>query len=161
MGQLGAYVALQISKGRQLTVIAFDGKTLAADKQCTAAGHASTVTKIFKVPGGMVGFMGNGGHAAALLNWFRDGRDPDKWPKKDGDDSAGVIFISDDGKLYGYSGDDGPHAIEYEDAFTAWGAGRDYALAAMYLGKNAREAVEVACALDTTCGMGIDTLELV
>ena len=37
---------------------------------------------------------------------------------------------------------------------------RDFALAAMHLGKSAREAVEVACALDVFCGNGIDTLEL-
>jgi ATP-dependent protease HslVU (ClpYQ) peptidase subunit len=68
--------------------------------------------------------------------------------------------VSDDGIVHGYSGDDGPHSMIYEDKFIAWGAGRDYALAAMHLGKNSREAVEVACALDNTCGMGIDILEL-
>lgn len=142
-----------------MTIITWDGKTLAADKQSTSVGHGEKVTKIFRVPGGRVGFTGNAGHSVALLDWFRRGRPADKWPKKDGGDSAGAIFVSDDGKVYGYSGDDGPHAMVYEDQFLAWGAGRDYALAAMYLGKNAREAVEVACALDTTCGLGIDVLD--
>jgi ATP-dependent protease HslVU (ClpYQ) peptidase subunit len=143
-----------------MTVIAWDGKTLAADKQCTSVGHPSTVTKIFRVPGGIVGFTGNSGHAQALLTWFREGRNPKEWPPKGGEDSAGAVFISDDGELRGYSGEDGPHFMIYENAFMAWGAGRDYALAAMYFGRSAREAVEVACALDTSCGMGIDLLEL-
>jgi ATP-dependent protease HslVU (ClpYQ) peptidase subunit len=143
-----------------MTVIAWDGKTLAADKQNTSAGHATTVTKIHRVPGGLVGFTGNAGHANALLTWFREGRNPADWPKKGGEDSAGVMFVTDDGELRGYSGDDGPNYVLYEDKFVAFGAGRDYALAAMYLGSDARRAVEVACALDNSCGMGIDTLEL-
>jgi ATP-dependent protease HslVU (ClpYQ) peptidase subunit len=142
-----------------MTVIAWDGKTLAADKQSTSCGYGSTVTKIYRVPGGLVGFTGNEGHAMALLAWFRDGRDPDKWPRKGGDDSAGAIFANHEG-LFVYSGEDGPNACRREDRFAAWGAGRDYALAALHLGHDARRAVEVACALDTGCGNGIDTLEL-
>ena len=40
------------------------------------------------------------------------------------------------------------------------GHGRDFTLAAMHLGHDARTAVEVACALDAFCGCGIDTLTL-
>lgn len=96
----------------------------------------------------------------ALLSWFKEGRDPAKWPAKDSEDSAGAIFIDADGVCWGYSGNDGPYAAKYENKFNAWGCGRDYALAAMYLKLSAREAVEVACELDNGCGMGIDTLEL-
>lgn len=142
-----------------MTVIAWDGKTLAADKQSTSSGYATTVTKVFRVAGGLVGLMGNAGHASALLGWFHDGRDPDKWPKAHGE-SAGALFIDQSGKALGYSGDDGPHSFAIESKFTAFGCGRDYALAAMYLGKSAAEAVQVACALDVNCGCGIDTLEL-
>lgn len=53
-----------------------------------------------------------------------------------------------------------PYPARVEDKFTATGCGRDYALAAMFLGHDARAAVEVACALDAHCGNGIDTLEL-
>jgi len=37
-----------------MTIIAWDGKMLAADKQSTCAGHPSTVTKIFRTPVGAV-----------------------------------------------------------------------------------------------------------
>lgn len=142
-----------------MTVIAFDGKTLAADKQCTAFGYAHIVTKIHRVPGGLVGFTGNSGHAAALLAWFRDSRPVENWPKAH-DESAGAIFVCETGEVLCYSGTDGPYGEKREDKFMAFGCGRDYALAAMYLGKTAAEAVEIACALDVNCGMGIDTLEL-
>ena len=142
-----------------MTVICWDGKTLAADKQNTSSGVAGTVTKIHRVPGGIVGFTGNQGHAVALLAWFRDGRNPDKWPKKPGDSSASAIYITPAGMLL-YSGEDGPYAAISEDKRDAWGAGYAYALAAMHLGCDARRAVEIACELDIHCGMGIDTLEL-
>jgi ATP-dependent protease HslVU (ClpYQ) peptidase subunit len=143
-----------------MTIICWDGKTLAADKQSTFSGYGVTVTKIHRVPGGIVGFAGNAGHARALLEWFRQGMIPENWPTKGGEDSAYALFITNAGEVRGYSGDDGPHFELYEDKHIATGAGRDYALAAMYLGCDARKAVEVACALDNCCGKGIDTLEL-
>jgi len=142
-----------------MTVIAWDGLSLAADKQCTSCGNPTTVTKIFRVPGGVVGFTGNEGHAMALLAWFRAGRIDADWPKKAGDDSASAIFATPEG-LQLYSGEDGPNPARREDKFCAWGAGRDYALAAMHLGHTAKEAVEVACALDITCGMGVDVMDI-
>lgn len=144
-----------------MTVIAWDGKTLAADKRSTCVGYPSTVTKIYRLQDGLVGFSGDGSHAMALLTWFKDGRDAEKWPaSRNSDSHADAIFISNTGEIYEYWGRAGPFSTKYEDQFTASGSGRDYALAAMYLGKSAREAVEVACVLDTGCGNGIDTLEL-
>ena len=46
-----------------------------------------------------------------------------------------------------------------EDTFAASGSGRDYARAVMHMGHRAWDAVAVACALDTECGNGIDTLQ--
>lgn len=46
-----------------MTIIAWDGKTLAADKRGTVAGMAYTVTKIHRLPDGLVAFdtgCGNG-----------------------------------------------------------------------------------------------------
>lgn len=40
----------------------------------------------------------------------------------------------------------------------AIGTGRDYARAAMHLGRNAVEAVQVAILFDENCGNGVDTL---
>lgn len=143
-----------------MTVIAWDGKTLAADKAATICGHAHTVTKIYRIPDGLVGFSGNGGGAMALLEWFRNGRKIADWPKyQDKDDtSAGAMFIDREGRQFNYGSTPFPEPVE--DRFGAMGAGRDYALAAMHLGCDACRAIEVACALDVTCGNGIDTLGL-
>ena len=81
-----------------------------------------------------------------------------EFPKAPGEDYASGLFISDCGEVRGYAGNVDGSYIVYEDKFIAFGAGRDYALTAMFLGKSAIEAVQVAIQLDTSCGMGIDTL---
>lgn len=40
------------------------------------------------------------------------------------------------------------------------GSGRDYATAAMYLGKTAREAVAVAARFEANTGMGVDSFDV-
>lgn len=141
-----------------MTIIAWDGTTLAADKAATHVGYKRTVTKLYRVQEGIVAFAGSGPHALALLAWFRAGRDIATWPKaqEDGQTAADAFFVDHTRTLWRYSTT--PYPERCEDAFDATGAGRDYALAAMHLGHSARVAVEVACALDNTCGNGIDSM---
>ena len=142
-----------------MTIIAWDGKTLAADRMATNCGYGRTVTKIFRVPAGLVGFAGDGSRAMALLQWFKDGANPATYPEfqKEGD-CVGVLMVGNDGRGYGYSHT--PYPTPQEDPFDAIGSGRDYALAVMHLGFDAVKAVEVASALDCNCGKGIDVLTL-
>lgn len=142
-----------------MTILCWDGITLAADKRGINCGYAATVTKIHRVPGGLVGFAGCGAHAAELLEWFKGCRPAGKFPKSTEERGAGSMFITDERKILMYTYDNEyPETIE--DKFYARGSGRDYALAAMYLGHHAQSAVAVACALDTSCGNGIDALTL-
>lgn len=144
-----------------MTVIAWDGETLAADKQATACGFATVVTKIHRVAGGIVGMAGNAGYCVHLVDWFNKGADPQAWPKAPpGEEGADALFISDDGEIRVYASNGNGYADVKESRFVAMGCGRDYALAAMHLGRTAKEAVQVACDLDVFCGQGIDTLTL-
>ncbi len=142
-----------------MTCIAWDGKTLAADKRCTQAGLARTVTKIHKVGLLLVGLAGDEETGLAMLEWVRNGRIPENFPSdvrdKDGDARC-VLVVIEDGAVLVYQGS--PWPAKYEDPFYATGSGRDYAIAAMHLGKTAREAVEIACLFDVSCGNGIDEL---
>jgi ATP-dependent protease HslVU (ClpYQ) peptidase subunit len=142
-----------------MTCIAWDGKTLAADKRATGGGMASTVTKIHRLPDGLVAFSGGGAHASELLNWFFGSRNPDTFPRRDDEDGAGTLMITADRKVFMYASNN-PFPERVEDPFFARGSGRDYAMAAMHLGCDARRAVEVACAFDVYCGNGIDAMEL-
>jgi ATP-dependent protease HslVU (ClpYQ) peptidase subunit len=140
-----------------MTVIAWDGKTLAADKRTTDAGVGLTTTKIFRAPCGAL--LGAGGTTSAchgLKNWWVAGADPEKFPEKDKD--AALMVVKPGGKVLVYW--ESAVGVEIEDAFFAIGSGRDFALAAMHLGCSAKRAVEVACTFSPYCGNGIDTLEL-
>lgn len=141
-----------------MTVIAWDGKTLAADKRVTYSGLHRTVTKIFRVRDALVAVSGNGALAETMLQWYRDGCDVEKFPamQRDKDEWIGMLVVNRAGV---FSYERTPHPLKLEDTTAAMGSGRDYAIAAMHCGKTAREAVEIACIFDISCGNGIDTLE--
>jgi hypothetical protein len=140
-----------------MTCIAWDGKTLAADKAATNSGHSVTVTKIHRVGDGLVALAGDEAALMAGLVWLRGVRNPADYPEvMKTTDSVMWEILPGEFKRY----TSGPYPARVESAHMATGCGRDYALAAMYLGHDARRAVEVACALDNSCGNGIDTLEL-
>jgi len=100
-----------------MTVIAWDGVTLAADKQNTIVGYAHVATKIHRVPSGIVGFMGNGAHAVQVLAWMKAGMTVADFPRADSEDSIGqAILITKMAKAFGYN--NSPHGLEYEDKFS-------------------------------------------
>lgn len=144
-----------------MTVIAWDGRTLAADKMSCSVGYGYTVTKVHRLrDGSIVAFSGDGDNAMALLAWLEAARNPATYPdaQKDGDNNASAFLVRPDGTAWSYGKTPFPQRVECR--FYAMGHGRDFALAAMHLGHDARTAVEVACALDAFCGNGIDTLTL-
>lgn len=143
-----------------MTVIAWDGKTLAADKRASYGGMICTVTKIHRVNGLLVGGAGDIAFVLALVEWVREGREPEKFPKHqaDKDDCTAFIVVEKDGSTSIYERT--PYPIKYEQRNVCIGSGREYARAALHLGCNAQDAVGVAVALDCGCGNGIDTLTL-
>jgi len=143
-----------------MTCIAWDGTTLAADKRATNnGGLARTCTKIERFADKLLAMTGDWDEAIETREWFKAGADPAKFPEsvRKGDRSS-LLVIDAVGNIWHYT--KGPYPMEVEDKQMAWGSGRDFALAAMHLGKDAIYAVEVACVFQTDCGSGIDALEL-
>jgi ATP-dependent protease HslVU (ClpYQ) peptidase subunit len=139
-----------------MTVIAWDGTTLAADKRAEIHGSHMTVRKIFRLrDGSLVGCAGDSTWAASVVAWLNGARDPQAYPLPP-EGGGTVIVVGADGAARLYQRSAFP--LEVEDATVAVGSGRDYARTAMALGFDAVRAVEVACALDCYCGNGIDTL---
>lgn len=138
-----------------MTVVVWDGVTLAADKRGNA-GFTYRVTKIMRQGSCLVGISGHLGHGKAVLAWLAKGRDPANYPAAEKDDRSYCMVIHSDGLIERFEGSGYPIAVEGNTH--AIGSGRDFALAALYLGCDARRAVEVACALHADCGDGIDTL---
>lgn len=143
-----------------MTVIAWDGKTLAADKRTNFGGLHATTTKVHRLPDGrLVGCAGNTAQIAEMVHWLGAGADPEKMPacQRDAKECVSALVIEPGGRVLQY--ENTPHPIVIENPAWAIGSGRDFAMAAMWLGQDARDAAIVACQLDCTCGNGIDTLE--
>ena len=142
-----------------MSVLAWDGKTLAADKRVTSAGLARTTTKIFRFENCLLGITGNIDQGMEMIDWYRNGQNPKEFPasQRDKDDWALLVVVDKNGVGF-YERT--PFRCNVEDRIFAAGSGRDYALAAMHFGKSAFEAVAVASFFDVNCGNGIDELTL-
>lgn len=141
-----------------MTCIAWDGTTLAADKRATIGSLYRTTTKIHRVGSMLVGYSGAGAQVREMLAWARGGFKKSAFPEiqRDSENSIALLVIRPKGLVLVY--EHTPHPIEYEDKQFAIGSGRDFALAAMYLGKSAKDAVFIAAEFDPGCGGGVDTL---
>ena len=142
-----------------MTVVAYDGHSLAADKQSVCGGRCSTTTKIRRISTGEVlAITGMQAMGEMLVQWYESGADPTAWPIPDNDENDCVrLIVADKGGCKFYE-----HAmpIAVEDAFGAWGSGADFAVMALHLGKTAREAVELASIYSVGCGNGVDSFGL-
>jgi len=139
-----------------MTTIAWDGKTLCADKQLTSSGVRCTTTKAHRLKNGWLFASCGALENNALVLSYLNGEIGKPCFDKD-DDFDGLLIKADstawllNRKL---------SEILIEDSCFATGSGRDFALAAMRLGKTAREAVEFAAELDIWTGMGVTELTL-
>jgi 20S proteasome alpha/beta subunit len=141
-----------------MTVIAWDGNTLAADKRASASGMIFRVTKIKKINGCLVGGSGDLSAVRAMFGWYENGADPSNLPdcQKDKDRWTPLLIITPDKKIFRCEQDGIP--FEIEEPFFAIGSGREFAIAAMAMGGDSIKAVELASRFDTGCGDGIDIL---
>lgn len=141
-----------------MTIIVWDGFCLAADKRAVLGTLIRTTTKIFKVRNHLLGYAGDADAGEEMLAWFKDGADPGLFPTNQREDDrwSGLLVIGPDKRIFTYERT--PHPLKFHDEQFAIGCGRDFALAAMYLGQSAPEAVKVACAFDYACGNGVDVL---
>lgn len=143
-----------------MTILAFDGVNLAADRLTSFDALRGTRTKIHRVGSLLMGGSGNTSKIDLMHEWFRNGAKPENFPTENADESTCCNFMVIDatGQISHYTSTHIP--IKVEEKQWAVGSGRDYALAAMHLGYGARRAVEVACFFDPGCGNGVDVLAL-
>ena len=143
-----------------MTIICWDGKTLAADKMASFGGQHGTTIKLHRIDGMLIGGCGTTALIKQMVSWFRDGCDVDSFPaqQRDAKECASILMVNGDGFIYQY--ENTPFPIQLQDKFWAIGSGRDFAMTALYLGKTAEEAVGITCVLCSDCGNGIDTMTL-
>jgi hypothetical protein len=137
-----------------MTTIAWDGTTLAADKQSSWGGTPVPTTKVFKLqaPDGSYILYGGAGHSmqlGAFHRWLR-GETTDKPTLLD------VAFLMIDSQRRVWMTDQTLNWATLNKARWALGSGADYALGAMEAGATASEAIEIASRLDASTGLGVD-----
>jgi hypothetical protein len=144
-----------------MSVVAWDGKTVAADRRACIADAAMTTTKLWLLPATdvVIASTGDQSFGLAMVDWWRKGADPSAWPPFQATDDWARIIIFEPGQAP-YCYERQPVRQVVEDQFMAWGSGREFALGAMAMGATAREAVEVACRFNVYCGNGIDAFDL-
>lgn len=144
-----------------MTVIAWDGKTLAADRMSSCFELIEPVTKIWRLKdGSLIGAAGSATRCLAMMDWIEKGADPAAIPPfQMTDDWVHVLRVMPDKTLLRY--ENGAFPLKVEAEKTAIGSGRDFAIAAMHLGLGAVEAVELANKLSSSCGCGVNMLHLI
>ena len=140
-----------------MTVVAWDGHSLAADKMSDFGGLHATVTKIRRLRGGRVAAgCGPAALIGELCAWLDAGADPATFPaaQRSEKDCCVVLAVTPDrvALLYEHA----PYPTVIESRQWAIGSGRDFAMMAMRLGKTAAESVVLTAELCNTCGNGVD-----
>lgn len=143
-----------------MTVIAWDGERLAADKRACDGNPFRTVTKIRRIGRALVAYSGDAAQGEEMMAWFERGADPDDFPESQRDVNrfAGLVVIRRARAVLRY--EQTAYPVGFEDEICAFGSGGQLALAAMDCGKNAIQAVEIASRWDSSCGNGVDWLWL-
>ena len=124
-----------------MSIIAWDGETLAADKRACLGTLIRTTTKIFRVGTALAGYAGDADRGEEMLAWYNSGAEPKAFPEKQRNDDtwAGLLVILRGGKILKY--ERSAYPVKFPPQQFAIGCGRDFALAAMYLGNSASQAV--------------------
>lgn len=140
-----------------MTVIAWDGKTLAADKMSVEEGTIRSTTKIMRLKNGQVAAIaGTFGCFGPLIEWLESGRDPATWPTCQRTEDFGVIVVASTDGLEMFERE--PWPIRFDEPFAAFGNGREAAMGAMAMGADAVKAVEIASRFVLGCGRGVDAM---
>jgi len=144
-----------------VSVVAWDGKTLAADRMAGNSGLCFAASKITRLDDGtLLAITGTIGTAQAMIEWYRDGADPAKYPKwqEIKDKWSRLIVVAPDAQVRCY--EQFPFPTPLLQRTMAWGAGQDFAMGAMAAGADARRAVEITIDLCDSCGLGVDAFDV-
>ena len=143
-----------------MTTIAWDGKTLAGDTRCNSGNVKFKVSKIRKHRGHLIGYAGPLDLAEEMFAWFKAGADPEQFPadQVSEEDRTDFLVITPKKQILLYQKSAYPLNMT-ANKFFAIGSGRDFAIAAMHLGKTSAEGVALAGLYDTgTDTEGVETL---
>jgi len=139
-----------------VSTVAYRNGVMAADTLSVSGSSTHRAQKLFRCSRDLVvGFTGNFMDGLEFVRWCEAGMDLTSTPEwrnyrgaEDAPDFTAIVLTSDG--LSEWTEHFLPHPIT--DEFYAIGSGKMCALAAMYMGAGAEEAVTVASAIDVNTG---------
>lgn len=133
-----------------MTTIAWDGRSLAADRRMS--GYMTTC-KIYPIEGGYLAGAGIPDQIVEVAAWLQEGADKPALP-----DAAESEFLIVRGNEAFWMTWPYLREVRVREPFAVLGSGGPYALGALAMGADAKTAVEVAAQFDTDTGGGVDTV---
>jgi hypothetical protein len=131
-----------------MTTIAFDGKTMAADKQTSGGYIEGSVTKICKINGSVYAAAGGMEEMEEFFAWIKNGGDKPTIKDFEGLEAKGK-------NCWWY----GEKLMRCKTTVpAAIGSGTRFAIGAMMAGADAKTAVNISAKLDPHTGCGIKTI---
>lgn len=142
-----------------MSIVCWDGKTIAADRITTSGSLKFKGSKMRRLPNGdIVAWTGSTMGGIAMANWWESGADPNTFPPSQKTEDWSRLIVVSKGKVFSY--EQAPVKIPEDNGFMAWGSGQDFAMGALAFGATAVEAIKVASRLCVTCGMGIESFRV-
>ena len=140
-----------------MTIICWDGTTLAADKMVSFEdGTFFTTPKIFRRGDGII-YGVAGTCCEAIADWFENGEGMTRFNGLVlSERNFSLLYIGHDRKPYLMEG--APYPVEVEDRCFAIGGAAQAGRILMECGMTAEKAVEQVCQHNIYCGGGIDAL---
>ena len=143
-----------------MTTIVFDGDSLAIDNAGLHGGTLMPVVKSWLLPNNVVATgIGDGAQISLMVEWYKDGADPEKFPasQRIATPWCELIIVKGDG-LFRYERSAFP--IQHGFNRCAFGTGKDFAYGALAMGATATEALHIAAHFDPTTGQGATIYKL-
>ncbi len=144
-----------------MTTIACDGRTLVADTRATEGTISSHVSKLHRFKHGYVAIAGDVLHGLKFVEWLKKRRDESMrgFPAHDlTEDGFDALVLRNDGRMETWDHRGGP--VPITDPFWAIGSGREVALGALHAGVTVRQAVIIACKVDSASSLPIEAVDL-
>lgn len=135
-----------------MSVIVWDGRILAADRMATTSGWPWEVEKLTIRGDICYGITGYPTMLEPLVAWHAN---EGPWPKAQDTSQWSRLLVLRRGGELRWLEDVENGWINSPQKFVAFGAGRDFALGALWNGADAIEAVMAANALCDSCGFGV------
>jgi ATP-dependent protease HslVU (ClpYQ) peptidase subunit len=142
-----------------MSVIAWDGKTIAADRSITFGEVKMIGNKLWEIPGGAIAVCGGSYSGMLVKNWWISGARKEEWPDIQKDKEAWSILVVANSKKGVIYYEQEPVGIEV-GGIMAWGSGKEIAIGVMASGGSAVNAVEIACTYSPFCGFGCDFVNI-